>query len=134
MIRTIWLAVFCLTSLGVLVAIRIGATPFTSADASHVEPVATAVDPPQTTSTKADRLQVSYVEPAKDRTMETPAAVAPLTDAPKILPKNSSSKSLPRRNETTIRIVSRHWHDPLAPKASPNVDRSKNKSSKASTR
>jgi hypothetical protein len=92
-----------------------------------------AVNPPQTTSTKADKLQVSYIEPATDRTTVTPVAIVP-TDAPKILPKNPFPKSLPKREETTVRIVSRHWHDPLAPKASPNVDRSKNKSSKAATR
>ncbi|MDB5612224.1 MAG: hypothetical protein JWP25_9124 [Bradyrhizobium sp.] len=129
MMRTVWLAVFCLTSLVVLVAIRIGAAPFASADASRLETATTVANPPQATSTKSDKLQVSYIEPTTDRTTVTPVAIVPLKDAPKILPKN-----VPKREETTIRIVSRHWHDPLAPKASPNVDRSKNKSSKASTR
>jgi hypothetical protein len=119
MIRTIWLAIFCLTSLVALVAIRIGAAPVTSAVASRLETTA-ADDTQQATSTKADKLKVSYIEPAASTTV-TPVAIVPPDNAPKPA-------------ETTIRIVSRHWHDPLAPKASPNVDHSKSKPSKASTR
>jgi hypothetical protein len=118
MIRTVWLAIFCLTCLAVLVAIRIGAAPLTSADAARLE-TTTAADTQQATSTKADKLKVSYIEPAATTTV-TPIAIVPPNDAPKPA-------------ETTIKIVSRHWHDPLAPKASPNVDRSKSKPSKAST-
>jgi hypothetical protein len=119
--RTVWLAIVCLTSLVVLVAIRFGAAPLASADALRMDTMTTVADPQQTTSTKADKLQVSYVEPAADRAAVTPVATMPANSAPK--PK-----------EVTIKIVSRHWHDPLAPKASPSVGRSKNKLSKASTR
>ena len=117
--RTIWLAIFCLISLVVLVAIRIGAAPLTSAEASRLE-TTTVADTQQTTSTKADKLKVSYIEPAAT-TPVTPVGVVPPDNAPKPA-------------ETTIKIISRHWHDPLAPKASPKVDQSKSKSSKASTR
>jgi hypothetical protein len=126
MIRTIWLAIFCLTCLAALVAIRIGATPVTRADASRLE-TTTPADTQQATSTKADKLKVSYIEPAATTTA-TPVAIVPPDNAPK--PAETTVKPA----ETTIKIVSRHWHDPLAPKASPNVDQSKSKPSKASTR
>ena len=123
--RTISLAIFCLTILVVLVAIRIGAAPLTSAEASRLE-TTTVSDTQQATSTKADKLKVSYIEPAASTTV-TPVAIVPPDNAPK--PAETTVKA-----ETTIKIISRHWHDPLAPKASPNVDRSKSKPSKASTR
>jgi hypothetical protein len=119
--RTVWLAIVCLTSLVVLVAIRFGAAPPASADASRMDTPATVADPQQATSTKADKLQVSYIEPAAERTTVTPVATMP-------------PKSAPKPKEAPIKIASRHWHDPLAPKTSPSVDRSKNKSSKSSTR
>jgi hypothetical protein len=125
MIRTIWLAILCLTSLAVLVAIRIGAAPVTRADASRLE-TTTVADTQQATSTKADKLKVSYIEPEATTTV-TPVAIAPPDNAPK--PAETTIKP-----ETTIKIVSRHWHDPLAPKASPKLDQSKSKPSKASTR
>jgi hypothetical protein len=109
MIRTVWLAIFCLISLVVLVVIRIGAAPLARADASRLETTA-AADTQQATSTKADKLKVSYIEPAAGTTVTAVAIVPP--------------KNAPKPAETTIRIVSRHWHDLLAPKASPNVDRS----------
>jgi hypothetical protein len=124
MIRTVWLAIFCLTSLAVLVAIRIGAAPVTRADASRLE-TTTAADIQQATSTKADKLKVSYIEPEATTTV-TPVAIVPPADAPK--PAETTIKA-----ETPIKIVSRHWHDPLAPKASPKLDQSKSKP-KASTR
>jgi hypothetical protein len=123
MIRTVWLAIFCLTSLAVLVAIRIGAAPVTRADASRLE-TTTAADIQQATSTKADKLKVSYIEPEATTTV-TPVAIVP-DNAPK--PAETTIKT-----ETPIKIVSRHWHDPLAPKASPKLDQSKSKP-KASTR
>jgi hypothetical protein len=119
--RPVWLALVCLTGLVMLVAIRFGATPLASADAARVETPTTVADPQQTTSTKADKLQVSYSEPAMGRTTVTPVAIVPPISAPK-------------SKEETTKIVSRHWHDPLAPKASSNADPSKNKLSKASTR
>jgi hypothetical protein len=125
MIRTIWLAILCLTSVAVLVAIRIGAAPVTRAAASRLE-TTTAADTQQATSTKADKLKVSYIEPEATTTV-TPVAIVPPDNAPK--PAETNIKA-----ETTIKIVSRHWHDPLAPKASPKLDQSKSKPSKASTR
>lgn len=118
--RPVWLALVCLTGLVVLVAIRFGAMPLASADAARME-TPTVAEPQQTTSTKADKLQVSYIEPAVDRTTVTPVAIVP-------------AKSAPKSKEATTKIVSRHWHDPLAPKASSNADPSTNKLSKASTR
>src|SRR5260370_3031542 len=120
MIRTVWLGVFFLTSLVVLVAVRIGAAPLASADVPRVE-TTTAADTQQATSTKADKLQVSYIEPAADRPTVTPVAIV-------------APKSTPKPAEKPIRIVSRHWHAPLAPKSSPTADQSKSKPSKASRR
>jgi hypothetical protein len=129
MIRTVWLGVFFLTSLVALVAVRIGAAPLASADVPRVE-TTTAADTQQATSKKADKLQVSYIEPAADRSTVTPVAMlASVTPVAIVAPK-----SAPKPAEKPVRIVSRHWHDPLAPKSSSKVDQSKSKPSKASRR
>jgi hypothetical protein len=98
MIRTVWLTLICSSGLGVLGAIKIAATPFASADPSHVESTAGEQD----TLAKADRLEVHHM-PAQ--TVVTPVAI--------VLPKTAPQPAEP------MKIVSRHWHDPLAPKAAP---------------
>jgi hypothetical protein len=113
MIRTLWLALIGLASLGVLVGIKMGAAPLASADMSRVE----ATTAEQVTSTKADKLEVSNIGPTLDKTVVTPITIMP--------PKTKSEQT-----EATTKIVSRHWHDPLAPKVKPVADRSKDKSSK----
>ena len=76
MIRTVWLAIFCLTSLVVLVAIRIGAAPLTRADASRLE-TTTVADTQQATSTKADKLKVSYIRTGGSNDGDAVAIVPP---------------------------------------------------------
>jgi hypothetical protein len=101
MIRIFWFALIGLISLGVLAAMKM-AGPLTTADISQVKSTA-----PMTAEydalAKADKLKVFHVELVPEPTMVTPAA----TESPKILP-----------NVEVTKIVSRHWHDPLAPKAS----------------
>jgi hypothetical protein len=110
MIRTVWLTLICLSGLGVLLgAIKIAAAPLASADASHVE--ATAGE--QDTLAKADKLEVHHIERV---TVVTPVAI--------VLPKTAPQPAEPTR------IVGRHWHDPLAPKAASIADQLKRKSSK----
>jgi hypothetical protein len=115
MIRTVWLALICLTGLGVLGAMKMAAAPLTTADASHVETtIATTAE--HGILAKADKLEVYHVEPVPGSMVVTPVAI--------VLPKTA-----PKPAETT-KIVSRHWHDPLAPKAAPIADQSKRKPSK----
>ena len=103
MIRNCWLALICLIGLGVLATMKMAAAPHTTTDVSQVEPTA-----PMTAGrdalAKADKLTVSHVQ-----SMPEPMAFIPIATEP---PKTS-----PKAVETT-NIVSRHWHDPLAPKAS----------------
>src|ERR1035437_2091896 len=99
MIRTLWLALIGLASLGVLVGIKMGAAPLAGADMSRVE----ATTAEQVTSTKADKLEVSNIGPTLDKTVVTPITIMP--------PKTKSEQT-----EATTKIVSQHWHDPLAPK------------------
>ena len=100
MIRTLWLALIGLASLGVLVGIKMGAAPLAGADMSRVE----ATTAEQVTSTKADKLEVSNIGPTLDKTVVTPITIMP--------PKTKSEQT-----EATTKIVSQHWHDPLAPKS-----------------
>lgn len=110
MIRTIWLALICLISLGTMAAVRIGTTSLASANISDV------VMPTERNSEqplmKQDKLEVLNIEPIK--TIVTPDAIPP--------------KAVSRTAEPVIKIVSRHWHDPLAPKAEPVAGRAKRKS------
>lgn len=100
--RTIYLAAGLLVLMVMLVALRTGSAPLASAQVLGVE---TATEEEQRpTSTKSDKLLVfSSTEPAAVRTsairLDLPPAevVHPTADKP-------------------VRIVSRHWHDPLAPK------------------
>jgi hypothetical protein len=123
MIKTVWLALIFLTGLGAMVAIKMGTAPLASAGALQVEPRVQTYVETDTTLTKADKLEVSYVEPvAPDKAVVTPVAILP--------PKTASKPA-----EKITKIVSRHWHDPLAPKTSRVPDRSATKPlSKSATR
>jgi hypothetical protein len=103
MTRIFWLALICLISLGVLGAMKMTASPVATASASHVEPTA-LMTAEHDALAKADKLKVHQVEPMPEPTVITPVAIAP----PKIPPKAVE----------ITKIISRHWHDPMAPKAS----------------
>jgi hypothetical protein len=119
MIRTIWLAVICLVGLGVMVALKVGTASLASADVSRVEaPAAQAIGQSHALM-KSDRLEVVKIEPAVEMTV-TPVPTVP-------------AKIVSESREPTTKIVSRHWHDPLAPIAKPDTDSLKGKSKKTAT-
>jgi hypothetical protein len=123
--RTVWLALFCLIGLATTVVLKIGMSPYASADVSRVSfskaevsqegPLAddtVALSPDSATAgpklqngplTKADKLEVSYTNEtaAEVRSVKSIAIVLPPTE-PKLLSKE------------IVRIASRHWHDPLS--------------------
>jgi hypothetical protein len=121
--RTVWLALFCLIGLATTVVLKIGMSPYASADVSRVpfskaevsqeSPLADdtyALSSDNVTaglqngpSTKADKLEVSY-------TNETAAEVKSVTSLAIVLP-TTEPKQLSKKIE---RIASRHWHDPYA--------------------
>src|ERR1035437_6008570 len=111
MIRTVWLALICLISLGALAAIKVGTASLANAEASRGEtPAGTNVE--QDTLAKSDKLEVSNIEPLPSKKMVMPVAIMP----PQITSKPT---------EPITKIVSRHWHDPLVPKAEPVANRPK---------
>jgi hypothetical protein len=122
--RTVWLALLCLIGLATTVVVKIGMTPFASADVSQgvtsakaeVSPETTHTDSPALSSenmttgtnvqsdtlTKADKLQVTYMNEAAPevKSVKSIAIGLPTTE-----PKQPSEKM--------ERIVNRHWHDPF---------------------
>ena len=112
MIRTVWLAVICLISLGAMAAVRIGIASLARASVSDV------VTPTELKSEqplmKSDKLDVLKIEGVLTTTV-TPIAILP--------PKGEV-----KPGEPVIKIISRHWHDPLAPKSKPDAGQSKRKS------
>jgi hypothetical protein len=123
--RTVWLALFCLIGLTTTVVLKIGMSPYASADVSRVpfskaeisqesaltdDTVAVSSDnvtaDPKLQNgplTKADKLEVSYTNEtaAKIKSVKSIAIVLPATE-----PKQLSKK--------IERIASRHWHDQLS--------------------
>jgi hypothetical protein len=123
--RTVWLALFCLIGLATIVVLKIGMSPYASADVSRVpfskaevsqeSPLAddtVALSSDNVTAgpnlqkgplTKADKLEVSYMN-------ETAAEVKSVTSIAIVLPTTE-----PKRPSKKIEgIASRHWHDPFA--------------------
>jgi hypothetical protein len=121
--RAVWLALLCLIGLATTAAVKIGMAPYASADAqgvtsakAEVSQEATLTDSPARSSesvtagtnvqsdmlTKADKLQVHYMNEAAPevRSDKSDAIGLPVTE-----PKQPSEKM-----ET---IVNRHWHDPF---------------------
>jgi hypothetical protein len=123
MIRTVWLALFCLISLGAMAALRIAMTPSVSADASPAR-MTWAANLKQDTLAKTDKLQVSYIEEAPEKKLVTTIAVVP--------PKMTSKPA-----EEITKIISRHWHEGHAKQIGPSprhrrdVSRAKHRSERA---
>jgi hypothetical protein len=144
-IRTVWLAVFCLIGLGAMVAIRAGTPPTPPSVRASPEQTSVAENFSQDifsqdtfsrdafsqdTLTKADKLKIAYAH--------DPVAVKPLMLATKAPDETPSQPPSP---VATPKIVSRHWHDPNAknsgaappgrrtkhqePKTTKNVERAK---------
>jgi len=124
--RTVWLALFCLIGLATTVVLKIGMSPYASADVSRGLPFSKAEvsqESPLTDDTvalssdnvtpgpklqngpltKADKLEVSYTNEAAPevKSVKSISIVLPTTE-----PKRLSKK--------IERIASRHWHDPLS--------------------
>jgi hypothetical protein len=122
-IRTFWLALVCLIGLGITAAAKITTASLATTNvpkryalSEQQEPTASitqgiaaaiAVEWPQAErpENKSDRLTV-----LKDAA--PPAVTPPIIT---VLPKNPASQTA----EPKVKIVSRHWRDPLAPKADP---------------
>jgi hypothetical protein len=119
MIRTFWLAVICLVGLGVMVATRIETASLASADASRIATSAQAIEQNHALM-KSDKLEVLKIEPSPVNTMVTPVATAP-------------AKNMSESPEPNTKIVSRHWHDPLAPISKLDTNLLKSKSKKTAT-
>jgi hypothetical protein len=111
MFRTVWLALICLISLGAMIAAKIGIASLASADASGVVTIAGSSHPDQPIM-KSDKLNVLNNERMPPETTLPPIAILP-------------PKDLATTPEPVIKIVSRHWHDPLAPKTQPAANRPK---------
>lgn len=103
MIRTVWLATFCLAVLGAMAVGKMAKAPSASAmDETAVDGGTVGTDLVQEPLGKADRLQITPVrQEAPSQPTETPAVpIAP--DIQKVIPPAEP------------KIVSRHWHEPNA--------------------
>jgi hypothetical protein len=124
--RNVWIALVCLIGLATTVAVKIGMSPYASADFSRGLPfskvevsqgspltdVTVRVSPENMTagtnlqngpSSKADKLEISHTDEIAPevKSVQSIAIVLPTTE-----PKPLSKK--------IDRIASRHWHDPLS--------------------
>jgi hypothetical protein len=123
--RNVWIALVCLIGLATTVAVKIGMSPYASADVSRglLSRVEVSQESPLTDDTmrlslenmtagtnlqngpsrKADKLEVSTTDEIAPevKSVKSIAIVLPTTE-----PKPLSKK--------TERIASRHWHDPLS--------------------
>jgi hypothetical protein len=120
MIRTFWLALVGLIGLGIMAAIKITTASLATTNAPKRYALSEQQKqiPPLTQGIAAigvGRPQAELPVAKSDRIMvlkiDTPPTVTPpvLT----VLPDNPASQTA----EPNVRIVSRHWRDPLAPKA-----------------
>jgi hypothetical protein len=134
MIRTAWLALLCLIGVGIMAAVKVTtasrATPSVPIVSEQKEPripvtqgvavISVARPEPEKTepSTKSDRVGVNVdVRPAVTRV--TPMVVEPAN---------------PQRDTAPVlKLVSRHWRDPLAPKVVQPVSRPTGKSAEKRT-
>jgi hypothetical protein len=104
-IRTGWLAVFCLIGLGATVAIK-ARTPTSPPNVGAApEQTTVGIGFAQDTLTKADKLEVAYVH--------RPVAVEPVMLVTKA---QDETPPQPPSPPATPKIVSRHSHDPNAKK------------------
>lgn len=118
MIRTVWLALICLIGVGIMAAVkittvsrattnvpeRVGLSEQQAPKVSVTQGVATpdVARREAEQQTKSDRLTLLKVDAPP--TVTPPLAVVP-------------TKPQSETAEPSIKIVSRHWRDPLAPKA-----------------
>jgi Flp pilus assembly protein CpaB len=121
--RTVWLALLCLTGLTAIVAVRIGMVPLAPAEASAGVPATRAEVVRQATPadvtvssenlragiellkdalSKADKLEVSYTS---DAAPEVKSIASTAIALPTMDPKPLSKKM--------DWVVTRHWHDPF---------------------
>jgi hypothetical protein len=122
--RAIWLALLCLIGLATTAAVKIGMAPYASADVSQgitsakaevsqkntltdsvalsSENATAGTNAQSDTLTKADKLQVTYLNEAAPEVKSVKSIAIGLPTAE---PKQPSEKM-----ET---IVNRHWHDPF---------------------
>ena len=122
--RAIWLALLCLIGLATTAAVKIGMAPYASADVSQgvtsakaevsqentltdsvalsSENATAGTNAQSDTLTKADKLQVTYMNEAAPEVKSVKSIAIGLPTAE---PKQPSEKM-----ET---IVNRHWHDPF---------------------
>jgi hypothetical protein len=103
-IRTVWLAVLCLSGLGAMVAINAGTSTHQPTVAASPEQTTVGKTFSQDTLTKADKLESAYV---RDAIAVEPAIK--VTKAPDETPPQLSNST------AATKIVSRHWHDPCLP-------------------
>src|SRR6266478_8578778 len=102
MMRTVWLATTCLALLGALAVAKALTTPVAPIVERQVDETTVSTGLAQDTLTKADRLEINYVR------QETPAQLALHPTEPFIPPVPTIVPPV----ET--KIISRHWHDPIA--------------------
>jgi hypothetical protein len=106
MMRTVWLGLICLISLGAMASLRIASSTPGSADNLAVA-VTTPANLQQDPLGKADKLQVSSTEEA-----------AGTEDVPEIKLVTSIAivppKAALQPQQKTTEIISRHWHEGYA--------------------
>jgi hypothetical protein len=122
--RTVWLALLCLIGLATTVVVKIGMTPYASADVSQgvtsakaevslettlsdsvalsQESVTAGTNSQSDTLTKADKLQVTYLNEAAPEVKSVKSIAIGLPTAEPTQP-----------SEKMETIVNRHWHDPF---------------------
>jgi hypothetical protein len=107
--RTVWLAFGFLIVVGALTALKVGvAKPSNQQVSSFSDNVIGAIVS-QDVLTKADRLDVSYVQDAPDK---------------KIVPLKTTTDETERAPQKTItKIISRHWHEKYANMTKPSAPR-----------
>ena len=100
MVRTVWLALSFLIGICALAALKVSiATPAKQQAAFAETTIGANTD--QAPLTKADKLEVSYVDEAPDKIV---------VKAIKIVPPEAA----PRPPEKITKIIGRHWHEGYA--------------------
>jgi hypothetical protein len=144
--RAVWVALLCLIGLATTVVVKIGMTPYASADVSQgvdsakaelsqettltdsvaisSENATAGMNAQSDTLTKADKLQVTYTNEA-----------TPEVESVKSVAIGLSTTEPKQPSEKMEAIVIRHWHDPFDKRGAPTAARlpAKRKASNAST-
>jgi hypothetical protein len=94
--RTVWIALFCLISVGAMASLRFAMTPTISADTSPDREKTTSFR--QDALVKADKLEAAYVEEVPQKKLVKSIAIVP--------PAATTTKPV----EKVVKIISRHWH------------------------